>query len=185
MTLREFVLTYERDGKIVANLFDYYDMKIKYLDKRFENYSYYSSKLVLCYFKDHADINPSMGWRYTSQLKGVRICHCFGCHKSADVVRLHQILRKQYDGVDLTEKDACYELAEIFDIPLNDFSELDDDDFDGKYDRRRRRSMELSKRYTQRDFSAELLNQRRNGVDLEAVNDECVKMIATMKQLYI
>ena len=45
--------------------------------------------------------------------------------------------------------------------------------------------MELSKRYTQRDFSAELLNQRRNGVDLEAVNDECVKMIATMKQLYI
>lgn len=185
MTLREFILTYERDGRIVANLFDYYEIKIKYLDKRFEDYSYYGSKLVLCYFKDHEDINPSMGWRYASQLKGVRICHCFGCHKSADVVRLHQILRKQYDGVDLTEKDSCFELAALFNIPVDEYSELDDDDYDAKYARAFKRVDMLAKKYTRREFSMELLNQRKNGVNLDSVNNECIKMIATVKQLYV
>lgn len=183
MNLREYVLTYEVDGKIVANLFDYYDIFISKLDKRFEQYSYYRDKLVLCFFKDHEDLNPSMGYVKHRQYKGALACHCFGCGRTADVVRIHQILSSQYKNVELTEKEACLEIAQMFNIPIEE--DLAEDDYEGRELADLKKIGYLSRRYTERDFSGALLNMRLNKkVTLDAVNSECVKMIATVKQLY-
>lgn len=185
MNLKQKILTYEKDGKIVANLFDYYDTFISTLDKQYEQYSYYRDKLVLCFFKDHEDVNPSMGYIKHKSLKGVLVCHCFGCGKTADVVRLHQILRSQYQHVELSEKEACIEIANMFNIPIELEDDLDEEDYEKAYERRLRRIDYLSRHYTVRDFSRTLLDMRKSGnVDLNKVNSECVKMIATSKQLY-
>lgn len=188
MTLREYVLTYEKDGKIAANLFDYYEVFIKHLTERFSKYSYYTSNLVPCFFKDHPDNDPSMGHIKDKRLKNVEVCHCFGCGRTADVVRLHQILNHQYHNRELSEEDACVELADMFGIPIDEFSDLDEDDYEGRYLRNLRKVELLSRRYTVRDFSAELLNLRSTSVpgqvDLNKLNSSCVKMIATVKQLY-
>lgn len=186
MLLKEYILTYEEDGQIVANLFDYYDKYVKLLDKRFEKYSYRNG-LVLCFFRDHNDINPSMGWISSKKYKNVKVCHCFGCGKTYDIVRAHQVLRQQYDGISLTEQEACYEIADLFNINLEDFDEVsEDEDLEISYLRGLRLVDKLSKHYTVREFSEVLLNQRKSGkVDLGVVNDECVKMIATEKKLYI
>ena len=188
MTLKDYVLSYEKDDSVVANLFDYYERFIKTLDPKFQQYSYYTHNLVLCYMKDHDDVNPSMGWIKHRSLKNVKVCHCFGCGVTADVVRLHQILSKQYLDKELDEREACLEIAEMFSIPVDDFDELEDDDFEGKHLRTLRHLDTLKKRYTVREFSQGLLDLRTSspmgGVDLNRVNSESVKMIATVKQLY-
>lgn len=188
MTLREYILTYSVNDNIVANLFDYYDIFISTLNDSFKKYSYHTSNLVLCYFKDHEDINPSMGWIKDKKLKGVKVCHCFGCGKTADVVRLHQILSKQYLNKELSEQEACYEIADLFSIPLGDFEELDEEDYEEMYMRNLRRIDSLKNRYSVRDWERGIMDIRSNSkmgaVDLNKLNSESVKMIATVKQLY-
>ena len=184
MQLKDYILEYKNHTGIVANLFDYYEKYIKFLDKEFEKYSYYSSALVLCYFKDHEDVNPSMGWIRDKNHKGGMVCHCFGCGRTADVVRLHQILRKQYEHVDLNENEACKELATIFDIPLENYDELAEDDYEGQYMRTFRKIDVLAKQYTVRDYSDELRTIRQAGGDLKRLNDAYIKMTATVKKLY-
>lgn len=188
MKLKDYILTYEADGKVVANLFDYYEFFIKPLDKRFAEHSYYSNKTVLCFFKDHQDINPSMGYINSRKHKKIKVCHCLGCGRTADVVRLHQLMSSQWMGVELTEKEACLDLAAKFNIPIDDFDELDDEDFEGAYIRNIKKLDKLTDRYTIREFSSALLNLRKNSqsgiIDLSKVNSECVKMIATNKVLY-
>lgn len=188
MTLREYVLTYAVDDKIVANLYDYYEKFIKGLNPRFSRYSYYTSNLVPCFFIDHPDNDPSMGSIKDKRLKNVRVCHCFGCGRTADVVRLHQILNQQYKNRELSERDACLELAEMFSIPLNDFEELDEDDYEGHYLRNLRKIDKLAEHYTIRDFTAEVMQLRSSSkpghIDLHKLNSACVRMIATVKQLY-
>jgi DNA primase len=143
---------------------------------------------VLCYFKDHADINPSMGYIASKTHKGIKVCHCFGCGKTADVVRLHQIMCSQYLHKELSEREACEDLALKFNIPIAAFDELADDDFEGRYLRQIRSIDYLSTKYTHREFQQELLQARakRTGLalDLDKVNAESVKMIATLKHLY-
>ena len=186
MTLSDFILTYERDGKIVANLFDYYELFIKPLDKRFGNHSYYDNKLVLCWFKDHSDINPSMGWIRDRNHKGVYLYHCFGCGRTGNVIRLNQLIMSQYYNQELTEKESCLDLAVKFDIPIDDFDVTSDEDYDLQFEKRVRKVEGLKSRYTVKDFSDNLLSIRKSGkVDLNKVNSECVKLIATVKQLYI
>ena len=184
MTLRDFILTYEENGVIKANLFDYYDIFIKPLDKSFEPYSDYNQNLVLCYFKDHDDVNPSMGWIKHKYLRNVKVCHCFGCGKTADIVRIHQILSSQYLNKTLTEREACLELADMFSIPLDDF-EADSEDPELNYRRNLRKIDRLKNRYTIREFT-QAIQPLRGGIDtdLDRLNSECVKMIATVKQLY-
>lgn len=183
MTLKEYVLSYERDGKNAVDLFDYYDIFIKNLDSRFERYSYKTDKLVLCFFKDHEDVNPSMGYVRNRKIKGSLSCHCFGCGRTADIVRLHQILSSQYLNKELSEDEAAREVAALFDVPVEE--EIPDDDLEGKFRQNLNRVSQLSQRYTKRDFSQALLNMRMSGdVSLDAVGAECVKMIATVKQLY-
>ena len=114
MTLTEYILEN-------VSLFDYYDNFITTLDDRFKEYSYNNSKLVLCYFKDHEDINPSMGWIHDKHNRDIKVCHCFGCGRTANVVRLHQMLCSQWLNKELTEKDACYDLAQLFGVSLDEF----------------------------------------------------------------
>lgn len=188
MTFKDYVISYQEGDKVVANLFDYYDIFIKTLDPKFEQYSYYNQNLVLCFFKDHDDVNPSMGWIKHKTLKNVKVCHCFGCGKTADVVRLHQILCKQYLDKDLTEKEACIELCDMFNIPTEDFEDLSDEDLEKSYIRKLRKVDKLKNHYTIREFSRGILDIREQNkmgeVDLQRLNSECVKMIATVKQLY-
>lgn len=185
MTLVDFILTYERDGKIVCNLFDYYEEFIRPLDERFKNHSYYENDLVLCYLKDHADVNPSMGYISDKFHKGVKLCHCFGCGRTYNVVRLNQVISSQYFGKELSEKESCVDLATKFNIDISEFDELADDDYEGKHLAKLRKIEQLKRRYTFEDFKDKLLEQRKSGkVDLGRVNAECVKMIATTKQLY-
>lgn len=188
MTLREYVLTYSVDDKIVCNLFDYYERFIKHLTERFSKYSYYTSNLVPCFFKDHPDNDPSMGHIKDKRLKNVRVCHCFGCGRTADVVRLHQILNQQYKNRELSEYDSCMELAAMFNIPIEDFEELDEDDYEGRHQRNLQKIDRLAEHYTMRDFSQELMHLRETSVpgeiDLNKLNSACVRMIATVKQLY-
>lgn len=188
MTLREYVLTYAVDDKIVCNLYDYYERFIKTLTERFSKYSYYTSNLVPCFFKDHPDNDPSMGSIKDKHLKNVRVCHCFGCGRTADVVRLHQILNQQYKGRELTERDSCLELAEMFKIPLDEFEELSEDDYEGRYLQNLKKVDRLAEHYTVRDFSQEVMRLRSVSVpgqiDLNKLNSACVRMIATVKQLY-
>lgn len=188
MTLREYILTYAVDDKIVCNLYDYYERFIKHLSPRFEKYSYYTSNLVPCFFRDHPDNDPSMGSIKDKHLKNVRVCHCFGCGRTADVVRLHQILNQQYNDREMTEREACFELAAMFNIPVEEFEELDDDDYEGKYLRNLQKVSRLAEHYTVRDFSQEVLHLRGSyppgEMDLNRLNSACVKVIATVKQLY-
>lgn len=186
MTLRDYILNYkDNDGNIVVNLFDYYEYYIKPLDKRFSRYSYYNDKLVLCWFKDHNDINPSMGYVRTKKSKNIHLYHCLGCGKTGDVVRLNQIIMSMYHGKELSEKESCLDLASKFKIPLDEFSEIADDDFEGRYEINLIKIDKLQSRYTERDFSNNLLNIRKRGsIDLGSVNSECIKMIATKKLLY-
>lgn len=184
MDLKDYILTYEVDGKVVVNLFDYYERYVKPLDKRFETYSYYNDKLVLCYFKDHNDVNPSMGYVKHRKFKKVYSCHCFGCGKTADVVRVHQILSQQYKNIKLSERDACYELASMFDVPISE-DEISEDDYEGRFNQSLKRVEHLSNRYTVREFSQAIMDMRCSGnIDLNKVNMECIKMTATVKQLY-
>lgn len=188
MTLKDYILTYEKDGNILVNLYDYYEWYIKPLNKKWEHQSYYSTGMVLCFFPDHADVNPSMGSIKDKRLKGVRVCHCFGCGRTADVVRLHQIIQEQYHHRTLTEKEACIDLAGLFGVPIEEFDELADDDYEGKYIRNLHKIDTLQTHYTVREFSSGILNLRKEAqggmVDLNKLNSESVKMIATVKQLY-
>lgn len=188
MTFKDYVISYQRGDKIVADLFDYYEVFVKGLDKRFQQYSYYNQNLVLCFLKDHADINPSMGFIKHKSFKNVKVCHCFGCGKTADVVRLHQILCKQYMDKELTEREACLEICEMFKIPAEDFEELTDEDLEKQYVRNLAKLSRLKRHYTVREFQQGLLSIREEAqggmVDLSRVGSECIKMIATVKQLY-
>ena len=183
MKLRDYIISYKKEGRVVADLFDYYERFIKPLDKAFERYSYGRDKLVLCFFKEHDDINPSMGYMRHRTFKDVVICHCLGCGRTADIVRLHQIIEHQYHNRRISEDEACRELAKIYDIPIEE-EEIGDEDYEKMHVRNMRRVDSLSKRYSVRDYSRALLDIRKSGVDLEKVNSECVKMIATEKQLY-
>ena len=127
MTLRDYILTYSVNDKIVVNLFDYYERYIKVLDKRFSGYSFYHDRLVLCWFRDHADVNPSMGYVCDKHRRGVMLYHCFGCNRTGDVVRLHQLIMSMYHSKDLSEKEACFDLAALFHVPIDDFKDIEDD----------------------------------------------------------
>ena len=43
----------------------------------------------------------------------------------------------------------------------------------------------LAKKYTEADFARSILEARKNGVTLDALNSASVKMIATVKRLYV
>ena len=184
-TLDDYILSYKDGDEIVVDLFSYYENFIRPLDDRFKPYSFYDNKLVLCWFKDHEDVNPSMGYINDRFHKGQKLYHCFGCGKTGDVIRLNQLIESQYHNRELSRKESCIDLAEKFNIDIADFDELADDDYEARYIRKLRQFDMKMKRYTVNDFSHSLLAERITGKpNLDKINSECVKMIATVKQLY-
>lgn len=194
MKLKEYLLGYEiEEGKPVCNIFDYYRQFIKPLDDRFKYGDLQPDKKVICFFKDHEDVNPSLGVIKDTKhvYKHQYLYHCFGCGKTGDVVRLHQIIEEQYHNRKLNQDDACKELARLFNIPLGDFEELDDEDYEGMLRLKIKRANEVSTHYNMTDFSKGLLNIRKKAQgrkltpqELGRVNSECVKIIASNKFLY-
>lgn len=181
--LEKYVITYEDvTGKIICNIPDYYDRYISVLDEKFRKFSLNKDKLAVCPL--HDDHDPSFGIIKHKTLPKVMIYHCLGCGRAGTVVRLHQFIERQYNGRSLTDKEACLELCKLFEIPIPDESEVNDDDYEKRLDYRFGKIDSLQKRYTEKEFAQNLLDIRKAGVDLNRVNSECVKMIATMKGLY-
>lgn len=191
MSLEEFILTYRGttdsgEQGIVCNIPDYYERYVKPLDKRFSEYSLYSSRTVICPL--HNDTDPSLGLINHRFLTDVKIYHCFGCGASGTIIRLHQFIEELYHGRRLNEQESCNELADLFGISLEDFEEIADDDYDGKYVAMLKRINKMKNAYTIKTFSTELLNIRGSDMTLEdkmrLLNNESIKMIATQKKLY-
>ena len=111
-----------------VDVVDYYEDYIRPMEPKFQPYSMVGNKLVLCCFHDHMDLNPSFGY-YTKKENGIsyKLYHCFGCHKTGNVIRLHQQMQYQYYQKKLTEKEACLELAKLYDINVEDFEDISDD----------------------------------------------------------
>lgn len=191
MSLEEFILTYRGttdsgEQGIVCNIPDYYERYVKPLDKRFSEYSLYSSRTVICPL--HNDTDPSLGLINHRFLTDVKIYHCFGCGASGTIIRLHQFIEELYHGRRLNEQESCNELADLFGISLEDFEEIADDDYDGKYVAMLKRISNMKNSYTIKTFSTELLNIRSSDMTLEdkmrLLNNESIKMISTQKKLY-
>lgn len=192
MTLEEYILTYKGTNDndeqgIVCNIPDYYERYIRPLDKRFSEYSFYGSRTVICPL--HNDTDPSMGLINHRFLSDVKIYHCFGCGASGTIIRLHQIIQDTYCNRRLTEEESCKELADLFGVSLDDFSEIADDDYDGKYVDMLKRISKLQKAYTSKDYAHDLLTLRKeNNLSMQdklrLLNVESIKMISTQKRMY-
>lgn len=192
MSLEEYILTYRgttdsgTEG-IVCNIPDYYERYVKPLEKRFFEYNFYGSKTVICCF--HNDTDPSLGLINHRFLSDVKIYHCFGCGTSGTVIRMHQVVQETYFKRVLTTDEACKELASLFNISLDDFDDIAEDDYEGKYVSMLKRINKLQSTYTSTEFSRDLLDLRKNQSlseddKLRLVNVEIVKMVATQKRLY-
>lgn len=181
--LEKYVITYENDeGGIICNIPAYYDLRVKPLGAKFEQYDFETSHTVICPL--HDDHDPSLGLMRDKNISKVMLYHCLGCGSVGNVVRLHQRVESKYSNRELSLKDACIELCEIFGIPLPEDSIYDEDDLERRQAGRLHKIDELQGVYTINEFKRELLNMRKLGVDLNKINSSCVKMIATEKGLY-
>lgn len=190
MTIEDYVLTYRNEeGKVVANPEDYYDMIIGPQEPKYGRHSMTDGGQVVCPF--HDDINPSMGTMKDRNKPGVKLFHCFGCGKTGNVIKMHQLTLSRFMHKEMSSEDAAYELASIFQIPVADFDTVAEEDYEKRYMRNMRRIQELERNsYTKTDFSDDIiaikLDAQKNGEipNLDVVGSPCVKMIATVKQLY-
>jgi hypothetical protein len=78
--------------------------------------------------------------------------------------------------------DACKELAELFGVSIEDFKD-EEDNLEANYIAQLNRGRKLQKAYTIQDFKYALKDIRLQP-NLDKLNSECVKMIATRNQLY-
>lgn len=190
MTLEEYVLTAkDADGRIIINIADYYERFIKPLDKRFQSSSYFSHSTVLCCWKDHNDINPSLGSINHKFYKGVKLYHCLGCGATGTVIRMHQRIQKEYYGRGITDKESCIELCKLFGVDSTAYLEVQDIGDQTNIMERFRRVQGYKGIYTIRDYSNEVRDARSNSsFSLQEIANKInianVKYIATQKQLY-
>lgn len=189
MDLIEYVLTYrekQADGteKIVANIPDYYDKVIHNLDPKYMGRSLHVNRTVICPL--HEDNDPSLGLMNHRHLKDVKLYHCFGCNSTGTIIRLHQRIVSKYEKRNITDEESCKELATIFNIPLENFSETSEEDFEKRYMMKMKDIDSHMHDYTSRDYSNEILALRKESkiVDLKKLNKASIKMIATQKKLY-
>ncbi len=190
MKLKEYVLTAkDSDGKIIINIVDYYEKFIKPLDQRFNISSWYSKNLVLCCWKDHADVNPSMGMIKHKFYKDVKIYHCLGCGATGDVIRMHQRIQKEYYNRNITENEACLELCKLFGVDASAYKTVVDAGDQQSLMERLQRVDKYASIYTIRDYANEIQDARTTCAEdrqrlAEQVNLANIKYIATSKQLY-
>lgn len=189
MTLVEFIMTYEGitdDGSkgIVANIPDYYSRYIGIADKKYKGRQLSLRSKVICPF--HDDHDPSLGLISHRFYKGVGVYHCLGCGAAGTIIRFHQRVQKLFYNEVVNERDACFGLATLFNIPVDEYKEFDESDFEQKAVNTSNKIARLMKSYTVKDFSLELRDIRMSGgsPDLRRVNSAYVKMTATKKGLY-
>ena len=190
MKLKEYVLTArDSNGNIIMNIVDYYEKYIKPLDPRFNVSSWYTKNLVLCCWKDHHDVNPSMGMIKHKFYKDVKVYHCLGCGATGDVIRMHQRIQKEYYDRNITEQEACLELCDMFGVDAQAYKqEVDAGDQQTLMERMKRVS-EYKSIYSIRDYADEIKAARVEAHDnklelANRVNLANIKYIATQKQLY-
>lgn len=184
-SLEKYVLTYEtEDGKKVVNIPDYYDTYIAPLMGKFAEYSFNrGDKFVICPF--HDDHDPSMGMIKAKFVEGTMVFHCLGCGCAGSAVRLHQRIELEYKGRDIDTKTSCIELCDMFGIPIPSDSVFDSEDYEKKMQNNFMKVERLRGKYTEADFARSILQARKDGVTLDALNSASVKMIATVKGLYV
>lgn len=181
--LEKYVLTYEDStGKIVCNIPDYYETYIAPLEGKYSRYTFKTNKTVICPL--HNDTDPSLGLINHKFLPKVMLYHCFGCGKTGSIIRLHQVIQKKYYNRTLSDKESCLDLCKLFDIPEPLDNELDSGDYDKKVENWFKKIDKAQTKYTEKEFAENLKQLRKTGVTLDKVNSECVKMIATAKELY-
>lgn len=181
--LEKYVISYKNiSGEVVCNIPDYYNLRIAPLASKFERYNFDNDRTVICPF--HDDHDPSLGLMKHRHLKDVMVYHCLGCGSVGTVVRMHQRIESQYNNRELTDKEACLDLCRIFNIPEPDEGVFEEEDFEKRLGYKMHKIDRLQSRYTEKDYAKELLNIRKNGVDIDVVSMSCVRMIATQKGLY-
>ena len=168
-------------GNIVCNIPDYYARMVVPLHKKFGVYTFDMGRTVLCPL--HDDHDPSLGLMHDRGRPKVMLYHCLGCGSAGTVVRLHQRVESKYHNRELSAHDACMELCKLFDIPIPEQG-VEEDDIEKQYQRKYAMIDKLSKGYTRKTFREELLENRRNGLDLEQAAFSAVKLIASEKRLY-
>lgn len=189
MDLREFVLTYKgEDGTPLVSIARYYEDYIKPLDIRFKDYSFDTHRTVICCFKDHEDVNPSLGTIPHRHLKGVRVFHCFGCGASGDVVRLHQRIQRDYFNKILSDKESALDLCRLYGINAVQYEDIIDTSDQSGYARRLQKVSRYSEAYTLRDFEDELMVVREHPEasledKVDFIGRAMIKQIAVKKGL--
>lgn len=190
MTLEEYVLTYKDEGgNIVVTVASYYEKYIKPLSPRFARSSFYSSRLVVCCFKDHEDVNPSLGTTNHRYLNGVKVYHCFGCGASGTVIRLHQRIQKEYYGRTISDTQSALELCQLYGIDAEKYKTQEYEGEQSRYVAKMRKTAELATVYTLKEFSNDLRKVRCSpALTLEqrkkAINSATIKYVATSKKLF-
>lgn len=182
--LEKYVITYEDvSGGIVCNIPAYYNIRVVPLGEKFEAFDFDNNRTVICPL--HDDHDPSLGLMKDRNLPKVMLYHCLGCGSVGNVVRLHQRIESEYHGRDISVKEACLELCEIFGIPEPDDSVFDEEDYERRYQYRMNKIDKLKGAYTEKSYKDELLAIRKSGnIDLDRVNLASIKMISTQKGLY-
>lgn len=189
-SLEKYVLTYEDvNGKIVVNIPDYYDNYIAPLEGKFKQYSFHNkgTSTVVCPL--HNDHDPSLGMMKDRRLPKVMLYHCLGCGAVGTVIRLHQRIQHKYYNREITIKQACVELCELFGIPVPTEDVFDSEDYSKRIQNRSMKVDKVARYYTEKDYARNILLLRKEavengGMNLNRLNSECVKMIATTKGLY-
>lgn len=183
-SLEKYVLTFENvDGKIVVNIPDYYDRYIAPLEGKLSQYSFNKKEpTVVCPF--HNDHDPSLGMMKDRRLPKVMLYHCLGCGAVGTVVRMHQRIQRTYHNREITIREACVELCNMFGIPVPTEDVFSSEDYSKKTQNRMAKVDRVAHFYTEKDFARNILELRKSGVDLNRLNSESVKMIATVKGLY-
>lgn len=172
-----------------VDLVDYYEDYIRPMEVKFRPYSMVGNKLVLCCFHEHTDLNPSFGY-FNKNENGIKykLYHCFGCHRTGNVIKLHQQMQYQYYHKTLTEKEACLDLARLYNINVEEYEDIAEEDYERKFAKQIKRIDVIKNHYSRKDFADDLLKIRKSGkVYLDGVgslNNASVKLIATIKQLY-
>lgn len=180
MTLEDLVL-----GNI--SIADYHADYIKPLDtKRFGEGDLHTGRTVICPF--HVDTDPSLGTIADKFHPGVRKYHCFGCGVSGDVIRMHQRIQKQYFGNNLTLPESARELCRLYGLDTSMIVDIDNNDDQASYMKRRLALRNISGAYTIREYQRDLL-RIRGMKDLSlaekarGINSANIKMIVTSKGL--
>lgn len=105
----------ENELLVLANvpLYEYYNRFVVPLDPNKYSPMTESRNTGVCPF--HHDTDPSFHW-----WKAKDLFHCFGCGTSGDVIKIHTLLRRRYDGISMKVEQVVQELAQAFGITLNE-----------------------------------------------------------------